>query len=108
MGKAGRASPRARARARVARFTRTRFASTRAGEDAASAAYVEALDSMHKVVLQVKNEAALRKLSAKLDEAGVRHKLWIEQPEGIPTCLATKPYYKEDVAIHFKKLRLCS
>jgi hypothetical protein len=34
-------------------------------------------------------------------------KVWIEQPEGYPTCLATKPYPKEEVAHHFKKLNLC-
>uniref|UniRef100_A0A1A9W469 Uncharacterized protein n=1 Tax=Glossina brevipalpis TaxID=37001 RepID=A0A1A9W469_9MUSC len=28
-------------------------------------------------------------------ENDIKHKLWIEQPENIPTCLAIKPYVKE-------------
>eukprot|EP00897_Mesotaenium_endlicherianum_P006587 jgi/Mesen1/5957/ME000301S05085 len=64
------------------------------------------LDSMHKVVLEVKGEMQLRKLSEKLAEAGVDHKLWIEQPENVATCLATKPHHKADVAPHFKRLKL--
>jgi hypothetical protein len=60
-----------------------------------------------QVVLEVKGEAQLRTLSAKLDEAGVKHKLWVEQPEDYPTCLATKPYHKSEVAQHFKKFQLC-
>jgi Peptidyl-tRNA hydrolase PTH2 len=30
----------------------------------------------------------------------------MEQPENFPTCLATKPYYKSQVASFFKKLKL--
>jgi len=59
------------------------------------------------VVLEVKGEAQLSNLSAKLAAAGVLHKLWVEQPENYPTCLATKPYRRSDVAQHFKKLQLC-
>ncbi|CAG5928441.1 unnamed protein product [Menidia menidia] len=47
--------------------------------------YLADLDSMHKVVL------------ASLEQAGVSHKLWVEQPENIPTCLALKPYPREAV-----------
>ena len=43
---------------------------------------------------QAPDESALHKLSAKLTENGVDHKLWIEQPENYPTCLAVKPYSK--------------
>jgi peptidyl-tRNA hydrolase len=39
----------------------------------------EMLDSMHKVVLHVKGEAQLLTLAAKLTDAGVVHKLWMEQ-----------------------------
>ncbi len=59
------------------------------------------------MVLEAKGEAQLTNLAAKLTEAGVKHKLWIEQPENFPTCLATKPYRKADVAQHFKKFNLC-
>ena len=77
--------------------------------DEATRAYTApgAIDSMHKVVLEVKGEAQLRNLSEKLAAAGVAHKLWVEQPEGFPTCLATKPYRRSEVGAHFKKLQLC-
>ncbi len=60
-----------------------------------------------QVVLEVKGEPQLRTLSASLTAAGVAHKLWTEQPEDFATCLATKPYPKNAVAAHFKKLQLC-
>ena len=50
---------------------------------------------MHKVVLEAGSEAELRKVADKLTEAAIDHKLWIEQPENYPTCLAVKPYQKE-------------
>ncbi|KAI5659533.1 hypothetical protein M9H77_28326 [Catharanthus roseus] len=65
------------------------------------------LDSMHKVTLEVKGEAQIVNLSEKLKSGGIDHKLWIEQPENIPTCLATKPYPKSNVSSFFKKLKLC-
>uniref|UniRef100_A0A0D3FZV4 peptidyl-tRNA hydrolase n=1 Tax=Oryza barthii TaxID=65489 RepID=A0A0D3FZV4_9ORYZ len=64
------------------------------------------LDRMHKafsceagfnsclwnsVTLEVKGETQLKNLAEKLEAAGVRHKVWIEQPENIPTCIATAP-----------------
>ncbi|KAG5541296.1 hypothetical protein RHGRI_021210 [Rhododendron griersonianum] len=65
------------------------------------------IDSMHKVTLEVKGETQLLNLSEKLRAGGIAHKLWIEQPENIPTCLATKPYPKSMVSSFFKKLKLC-
>ncbi|KAL9260609.1 putative peptidyl-tRNA hydrolase PTRHD1 [Drosera capensis] len=65
------------------------------------------IDSMHKVTLEVKGETQMLNLSEKLMAGGIVHKLWIEQPENIPTCLATKPYPKSSVASFFKKLKLC-
>ena len=56
--------------------------------------------------LQAKNEEALRSLAEKLQENGVDHKLWIEQPENIPTCVATKPYPKAEIQTYFKKFKL--
>ncbi|KAG7972984.1 hypothetical protein I3843_07G207700 [Carya illinoinensis] len=64
------------------------------------------IDSMHKVTLEVKGEPQILNLSDKLTTAGITHKLWIEQPENIPTCLATKPYLKSVVSSFFKKLKL--
>ncbi len=52
--------------------------------------FIQDLDGMTTVVLEVPNESQLRRLSSRLDEAGVQHKLWVEQPEDYPTCLATR------------------
>ena len=60
-----------------------------------------------QVVLEAKGETQLRNLSSKLEEAGVRHKLWMEQPENIPTCIAAAPYRKSIVQPYFKKFKLC-
>ncbi|CAI0376426.1 unnamed protein product [Linum tenue] len=67
----------------------------------------EKIDSMHKVTLEVKGETQMLNLAEKLKGGGIAHKLWIEQPENIPTCIATKPYPKSEVASFFKKLKLC-
>ncbi|KAF9615166.1 hypothetical protein IFM89_022227 [Coptis chinensis] len=67
----------------------------------------ENIDSMHKVTLEVKGEPQLLNLSQKLAAGDIAHKLWIEQPENLPTCLATKPYPKTTVSSFFKKLKLC-
>ena len=60
-----------------------------------------------QVVLEIKGETQLMNLASKLHEAGVQHKLWVEQPENFPTCLATAPLPKEAIQQHFKKLKLC-
>ncbi|GAV69951.1 PTH2 domain-containing protein [Cephalotus follicularis] len=65
------------------------------------------IDSMHKVTLEVKGQAQILNLSEKLAAGEIAHKVWIEQPENIPTCLATKPYPKSLVSSFFKKLKLC-
>lgn len=67
----------------------------------------ENLDHMHKVVLEVKGEQQLHTLSNRLTEQKIAHKLWIEQPENFPTCLATAPCSKAEVQQHFKKFQLC-
>ncbi|KAG8011463.1 putative peptidyl-tRNA hydrolase PTRHD1 [Nibea albiflora] len=53
-----------------------------------------------------RDEAALSGLSDTLTQAGVAHKLWIEQPENIPTCLALKPCPKETVQPLLRKFKL--
>ncbi|XP_037541575.1 putative peptidyl-tRNA hydrolase PTRHD1 [Nematolebias whitei] len=68
--------------------------------------YLAELDSMHKVVLGAPDEAALSGLSERLTEAGVAHKVWVEQPENMPTCLALKPCHKETVQPLLRKLKL--
>lgn len=60
-----------------------------------------------QVTLEVKGEAQIVNLSEKLNLSGIAHKLWIEQPENILTCLATKPYPKSIVSSFFKGVKLC-
>ncbi|MBN3302922.1 PTRD1 hydrolase, partial [Amia calva] len=68
--------------------------------------YLAELDSMHKVVLEAPDEASLSSLSETLSQKGVAHKLWVEQPEDTPTCLALKPYPKETVQPLLRKFKL--
>jgi len=75
-------------------------------EDEHTKSYLADLDNMHKIILEAKDETALKTLADKLTEAAVDHKLWIEQPENYPTCLAVKPYPKSEVQKHFKKFKL--
>ncbi|NP_001090397.1 peptidyl-tRNA hydrolase domain containing 1 L homeolog [Xenopus laevis] len=69
-------------------------------------AYLQQLDSMHKVVLEVADELTLTSLSETLNQAGIDHKLWMEQPENIATCIALRPYVKEEVHKYVKKFKL--
>ncbi|XP_034937604.1 putative peptidyl-tRNA hydrolase PTRHD1 isoform X2 [Chelonus insularis] len=75
-------------------------------DDQYTKAYLEDLDNMHKVVLEAPDEKSLNDLHTKLAEEKVHHKLWIEQPENIPTCLVAKPYPKDVVQKYFKKFKL--
>lgn len=79
-------------------------------ESAATRAYCapEAIRHMTKVLLQVKDEKALLDAARKLGEAGVAHHLWVEEPEGIPTALATAPGPRDAAKKALKKARLCS
>jgi peptidyl-tRNA hydrolase len=75
-------------------------------EDADTVAYLSAADSMHKVIKECKGEAQLRTLADRLAAEGVAHKLWVEQPENIPTAIALKPYPRSAVAAALKKFNL--
>jgi peptidyl-tRNA hydrolase len=68
--------------------------------------YLENLDTMHKVVVGVPSENELKELSEQLAKDDIKFKLWIEQPENLPTCLATKPYSKSLVEKFFKAFKL--
>ena len=57
-------------------------------------------------ILQAPGQDELEKLSQDLSANQIDHKLWIEQPENCPTCLATKPYPKQQIQSFFKKLKL--
>ncbi len=55
---------------------------------------------------QIADEPSIKALAEKLTEKKIDHKLWIEQPENIPTCLVTKPYPKGEVQSLFRGLKL--
>ena len=57
-------------------------------------------------ILQISDENSLKDLSNALTKDKIQHKLWIEQPENISTCIALKVYNKEEVNKYFKKLKL--
>jgi len=69
-------------------------------------AYLADLAGMHKVVKECKGETQLRSLADKLTEEGLHHHLWVEQPEGIATAIALKPYPRDRVAPLLKKYQL--
>ncbi|CAL1533242.1 unnamed protein product [Lymnaea stagnalis] len=75
-------------------------------KDEVTQEYLSDLDRMHKIVLEAKDEESLNKLSETLKENNIDHKLWLEQPENIPTCIAVKPYRKTDVQAFFKSFKL--
>lgn len=59
-----------------------------------------------KLIIQTKDEAELVGIANALQADKMDFKLWIEQPENTPTCLATKPYDKSIIQKYFKKLKL--
>ncbi|KAL2904243.1 putative peptidyl-tRNA hydrolase PTRHD1, partial [Bienertia sinuspersici] len=77
-------------------------------DDPATLSYFSpsSLDSIHKVTLKVKGETHIINLSEKLKSNGILHKIWIEQPENIPTYLTTKSYPKSMVSPFLIKLKL--
>ncbi|NXK46162.1 PTRD1 hydrolase, partial [Chauna torquata] len=55
---------------------------------------------------QAPDEAALMALAETLKQHSIDHEVWTEQPEAIPTCLALRPYPKDQVHQHLKKFKL--
>ncbi|ORZ10875.1 peptidyl-tRNA hydrolase II domain-containing protein [Absidia repens] len=53
--------------------------------------YVEDYERMHKVVLETKNDETLKNLAESLKTHNIPLYQWVEQPENIPTALATAP-----------------
>ena len=62
--------------------------------------------SMHKVVLEVKDDSELLDVSTILETNHIDHYLWKEQPENVVTALATKPYVKSAYGTLLRHLRL--
>ncbi|KAH1012949.1 putative peptidyl-tRNA hydrolase PTRHD1 [Dendroctonus ponderosae] len=75
-------------------------------EDEQTKLYLQDLDNMHKIVLEAPDEQSIISLKNTLEEKGISHKTWIEQPENIATCIAVKPYPKEEIQRYFKKFKL--
>lgn len=69
-------------------------------------AYTEKMEDMTVCVLGVENGDELVALSRKLVEHGVPCHLWIENPEEIPTALATAPVNKDTVTHLLGNLKL--
>lgn len=69
--------------------------------------YLSEGSNMRTVVLQVSSEAELLKLRDKLTQHQIAHKLWQEEPEKIPTSLASVPIRKSAGRV-FKGLKLLS
>ncbi|XP_058690335.1 putative peptidyl-tRNA hydrolase PTRHD1 [Poecile atricapillus] len=69
-------------------------------------AYLELGAAMRTVVLEAPDENSLLDLAESLKEKGIEHRLWMENPEGIPTCLALRPYPKNQVQQHLRKFKL--
>jgi peptidyl-tRNA hydrolase PTRHD1 len=61
---------------------------------------------MHKVTLKVPDEKELKETSEMLAENNISHKLWIEMPENIATCIATRPYPRSILRPLLKALKL--
>ncbi|XP_061481829.1 putative peptidyl-tRNA hydrolase PTRHD1 [Rhineura floridana] len=71
-----------------------------------TAAYLAQGGSMRTVVLEAPDECALTALAETLQQNRVDHKVWIEQPENIATCIALRPCPKEHVHQYVKKFKL--
>lgn len=69
-------------------------------------AYFQELGRMRKVVLEAPSETTLKELAETLQQKNIDHMLWLEQPENIATCIALRPYPKEEVSQYLKKFRL--
>lgn len=75
-------------------------------EDEVVGAYLRASAQMRKVVKECKGETQLLKLATALEKEGIAHRLWVEQPENIPTAIALKPYPRSQVQHLVKKYSL--
>ncbi|NWU19277.1 PTRD1 hydrolase, partial [Dyaphorophyia castanea] len=71
-----------------------------------TAAYLEQGGAMRTVVLEAPDENSLLDLAEILKENGLEHRLWTEHPEGIPTCLALRPYPRDLVRRHLRNFKL--
>ena len=66
----------------------------------------EPLTQMHAVVLSVKDEEELRSTAELLSQHSIAHLLWVEAPEQVTSCLATRPYQRSVIQPILKHLKL--
>ncbi|ORX47491.1 peptidyl-tRNA hydrolase II [Hesseltinella vesiculosa] len=70
--------------------------------------YLANVEGMHKVVLETKNAETLRSLAESLNTHNVPLYEWIEQPENIPTALATAPLPERSAEVKDAFKKYCS
>mmetsp|Transcript_12065 Transcript_12065/g.28745 ORF Transcript_12065/g.28745 Transcript_12065/m.28745 type:complete len:183 (-) Transcript_12065:61-609(-) len=77
-----------------------------AKQDTEAAFYFSEVEGqMITATLGADSQATLSKLADKLQAAGVPHKVWVEQPEGVAVGLATWPRRRSAVQAHFKGVK---
>jgi len=69
------------------------------GDEQAAAYFSEEEGQMVKYSMGAKVLGDLEKAAEQLDKAGLPYRLWVEQPENIPVCIATWPRRRSE----FKK-----
>ena len=74
--------------------------------DPSAQAYMNDLQNMRKIVLSAQSNSQLEELQAELIARGIEHAPWIEQPESILTCIATKPIKKSALGNILKEYKL--
>ncbi|KAI8821664.1 peptidyl-tRNA hydrolase II domain-containing protein [Fimicolochytrium jonesii] len=74
--------------------------------DPAVLEYLNDLERMHKVTFAARDPAHLTKIRTALTTHSKVFHEWIEQPEGIPTCIATMPYRRSEMREVMKRCRV--
>ncbi|XP_075219936.1 putative peptidyl-tRNA hydrolase PTRHD1 isoform X2 [Lycorma delicatula] len=69
-------------------------------------AYLNNLEHMHKIILQVPDDESLQKIHDELKSNTIDFYQWLEKPDDINTCVALRPYPKSAVENYFKNLKL--
>ena len=73
---------------------------------AATRAYLDDADNMHKIVLAAESATALDDLAVALGTAAIAHKRWVERPDDVVTCVASAPYRRDLLAPFFRAFKL--
>ena len=68
--------------------------------------YLKDIDAMRKKVFQVDNEKEISDLEKKLVLYKIDYRTWIKQPENKVCCISTRPYPINEIAPHFKNIRI--